>query len=201
VADEVDDALYEDGLQQLKPDLILSAGDLPFDYLENLVTRAGVPLLYVPGNHDADVKFHRSTYGPVVVEEPIPGPEGCDNVDGKILEVDGLRIAGLGGSIRYREGPNQYTQAAMRRRALALELRARLRKPPDVLLTHSPPRGLGDGDDLPHQGFEAFNRLLTVLHPRLMVHGHLHPYGRQRQDRQVGGTLIVNAVPHRLLEL
>ena len=201
MADEVDDALYEDGLQQLKPDLILSAGDLPFDYLENLVTRAGVPLLYVPGNHDADVKFHRSTYGPVVVEEPIPGPEGCDNVDGKILEVDGLRIAGLGGSIRYREGPNQYTQAAMRRRALALELRARLRKPPDVLLTHSPPRGLGDGDDLPHQGFEAFNRLLTVLHPRLMVHGHLHPYGRQRQDRQVGGTLIVNAVPHRLLEL
>ena len=201
MADEVDDALYEDGLRQLKPDLILSAGDLPFDYLENLVTRAGVPLLYVPGNHDADVKFHRSTYGPVVVEEPIPGPEGCDNVDGKILEVDGLRIAGLGGSIRYREGPNQYTQAAMRRRALALELRARLRKPPDVLLTHSPPRGLGDGDDLPHQGFEAFNRLLTVLHPRLMVHGHLHPYGRQRQDRQVGGTLIVNAVPHRLLEL
>jgi len=201
VADEVDDALYEDGRQQLKPDLILSAGDLPFDYLENLVTRAAVPLLYVPGNHDADVKFHRGTYGPVVVEEPIPGPEGCDNVDGKILEVDGLRIAGLGGSIRYREGPNQYTQAAMRRRALALELRARLRKPPDVLLTHSPPRGLGDGDDLPHQGFEAFNRLLTVLHPRLMVHGHLHPYGRQRQDRQLGGTLIVNAVPHRLLEL
>jgi uncharacterized protein len=201
IADEVDDALYEDALQQLKPDLILSAGDLPFDYLENLVTRAGVPLLYVPGNHDADVKYRRNTFGPVVVEEPIPGPEGCDNVDGKIIEVNGLRIAGLGGSIRYREGPNQYTQAAMRRRALALELKARLHKRPDVLLTHSPPKGLGDGEDLPHQGFEAFHRLITVLHPQLMVHGHLHPYGRKRSDRHLGNTLIVNAVPHRLLEL
>ena len=202
IADEVDEALYEDALHQLKPDLILSAGDLPFDYLENLVTRSGVPLLYVPGNHDADVKFRRHTYGPVVVEEPIPGPEGCDNVDGKIIEVSGLRVAGLGGSIKYREGPNQYTQAAMRRRALGLELRARVRRrAPDILLTHSPPKDLGDGQDLPHQGFEAFHRLLRVLRPRLMVHGHLHPYGRPRSDRHLGETLIVNAVPHRLLEL
>ena len=73
--------------------------------------------------------------------------------------------------------------------------------PPDILLTHSPPKGLGDGEDLPHQGFEAFHRLLTVLRPKLMVHGHLHPYGRKRSDRHLGETLIVNAVPHRLLEL
>ncbi len=202
VADEVDEALYEDALHELKPDLILSAGDLPFDYLENLVTRAGVPLLYVPGNHDADVKFRRNTYGPVVLEEPIPGPQGCDNVDGRIHAVNGLRIAGLGGSLRYREGPNQYTQAAMRRRAVGLELRARLRRrPPDIVLTHAAPRGCGDGDDLPHQGFEAFHRLVRVLRPKLLVHGHLHPYGRRREDRRLGETLIVNAVPHRLLEL
>ena len=201
IADEVEEALYEDALHELKPDLILSAGDLPFEYLENLVTRAGVPLLYVPGNHDPDVQFRRNTYGPVVVEEPIPGPQGCENVDGKVLNVDGLRVAGLGGSVRYREGPNQYTQAGMRRRALGLELRSHLRGRPDVLLTHAPPRGLGDGEDPPHYGFEAFHRLLRVLRPRFLVHGHLHPYGRPRADRQVGDTLLVNAVPHRLLEL
>src|SRR2546430_17482414 len=93
IADEVDDALYEDSLHQLKPDLILSAGDLPFDYLENLVTRAGVPLLYVPGHHDADVKFRRHTYGPEGVEEPIPRPEGRDNPDGRIIEGNGLPLA------------------------------------------------------------------------------------------------------------
>jgi len=202
VADEVDEALYEDTLYELKPDLILSAGDLPFDYLENLVTRAGVPLLYVPGNHDPDVQFRRNTYGPVVVEEPIPGPQGCDNIDGKLVQVGGLRVAGLGGSLRYREGPNQYSQSGMRRRALGMELRARLRRRrPDVLLTHAPPQGCGDGEDLAHQGFQAFHRVVNVLRPRLLVHGHLHPYGRKRDDRRLGETLVVNAVPYRLLEV
>ena len=116
------------------------------------------------------------------------------------LAVFGLH--GLGGCLRYREGPNQYTQAGMGRRALELELRARLRRQPvDILLTHAPPRGCGDGDDLAHQGFAAFHRLVNVLRPRLLVHGHLHPYGRKRDDRRLGDTLIVNAVPNRLLEL
>lgn len=201
VADEESEALYGDELKRIRPDLILAAGDLPFDYLENLLTRAAVPLLYVPGNHDPDVGYHRSNYGPVVVDEPIPGPQGCDNVDGRLLDISGLRVAGLGGSIRYKEGPNQYSQRAMRRRALTLEARARLTRLPDILLTHSPPRGCGDGDDPPHVGFEAFHRLLRVLKPKLMVHGHLHPYGRKRDDRHWGQTLIVNAVPYRVLEL
>ena len=206
VADEEAEALYGDALDELKPDLILAAGDLPFDYLENLLTRAAVPLVYVPGNHDADVRFRPDSYGPVVVEQPIPGPQGADNADGKILDVAGLRIAGLGGSLRYRVGPNQYTQGQMRRRALGLELRALwrrlLRKPGvDILLTHAPPLGLGDGEDHPHRGFAAFHRLVRVLHPKLMVHGHVHPYGRKRDDRELGTTQVVNAVPYRLLEI
>ena len=206
MADEEDQALYGDALGELRADLIVAAGDLPFDYLENLVTRAGVPLVYVPGNHDADVRFRRDSYGPVVFEQPIPGPEGCDNADGRIIEAAGLRIAGLGGSIRYRVGPNQYTQRQMRRRALGLELRARWRRRlgrpgVDILLTHAPPLGLGDGEDPPHQGFAAFHRLVGVLRPRLLVHGHVHPYGRRREDRELGPTQVVNAVPYRLLEL
>jgi predicted phosphodiesterase len=206
VADEEAEALYGEALQELKPDLIVAAGDLPFDYLENLVTRAGVPLVYVPGNHDADVRLRPQNYGPVVVEQPIPGPQGCDNVDGKILDAGGLRVAGLGGSLRYRVGPNQYSQRQMRRRALGLELRARWRRllgrpGVDILLTHAPPLGLGDGEDLPHRGFAAFHRLVGVLRPRLLVHGHVHPYGRQRDDRELGATQVVNAVPYRLLEL
>ncbi len=48
VADEVDESLGGEALAQLRPDLMLSAGDLPFDYLEYLVTVLNVPLLYVP---------------------------------------------------------------------------------------------------------------------------------------------------------
>ncbi|HYU92441.1 MAG TPA: metallophosphoesterase, partial [Actinomycetota bacterium] len=114
VADEVDESLGGEALAQLRPDLMLSAGDLPFDYLEYLVTVLNVPLLYVPGNHDPSLHSRREELAwPPSIElkdarDPV-GPLGCTNVDGRIEDVAGLRVAGLGGSIRYREGPNQYT--------------------------------------------------------------------------------------------
>ena len=46
-----------------------------------------------------------------------PRPPGCPNVDGTVLDVAGLRIAGLGGCVRYRPGPNQYSQREYQRRA------------------------------------------------------------------------------------
>src|SRR5258708_10890199 len=62
VADEVDEFLYGDKLDTVRPDLIVSCGDLPFDYLEFLVTSLAVPLLYVPGNHDPNVKPIDTTF-------------------------------------------------------------------------------------------------------------------------------------------
>ncbi len=121
VADEVDESLGGEALAQLRPDLVLSAGDLPFDYLEYLVTVLNVPLLYVPGNHDPALRERRGELAwPPSVElkdtrDPV-GPLGCTNVEGRIEDVAGIRVAGLGGSVRYREGPNQYTQKEMRRR-------------------------------------------------------------------------------------
>lgn len=206
IADEVERVLYGEALHRLRPDLIVSAGDLPFDYLENLVTRANVPLVYVPGNHDPDVtRMVRSDGLWSVPHDVLPGPQGCDTVDGVVLQVAGLRIAGLGGSIRYKEGPNQYTQREMRWRALRLEARARLRLgfrgALDVLVTHAPPEGLGDAGDPAHQGFAALQRLVAQLRPRLLVHGHVHPVHRKAPDLELGVTRVVNVIPYRVLEL
>jgi Icc-related predicted phosphoesterase len=208
IADEVEAALYGDKLQRLRPDVVISCGDLPFEYLENLVTRAAVPLVYVPGNHDPE-----ETRGAVAAgmwlspapgpSDPWPGPQGCDSADGRLVEAAGLRIAGLGGSLRYKPGPNQYTQGEMRLRALGLEARARLRigRGIDVIVTHAPPLDLGDGQDPAHRGFAAFHRLVSRLRPRLLLHGHVHPVHRRAEDRQIGATLVVNAIPYRLLEI
>jgi Icc-related predicted phosphoesterase len=165
-----------------------------------------VPLLYVPGNHDPNVKPTDTTFVPLDHRVPIPGPEGCDNVDGRITEVQGLRVAGLGGSLRYKDGPNQYTQAQMRWRAINLEFRIRLKRVAsgrkvDVLITHAPPFGVASAEDAAHVGFVAFNRIITGLHPQLLVHGHLHPFGKAQPERRVNGTRIVNAIPSRLIEL
>jgi Calcineurin-like phosphoesterase len=211
VADEVNDALYTaETLKRAAADVAVSCGDLPFDYLEYLVTILNVPLLYVPGNHDPDLGARSELEGlglpPLQVaaewtDRPSPGPQGGTNVDGRVEVARGLRVGGLGGSVRYREGPNQYTQAQMGRRARLLALRARLRGGLDLLVTHAPPLGVGDEEDPAHTGFSAFHWLANRLRPRLLVHGHIHPYGRKRPDRRIGEMLVVNAVPSRIVEV
>jgi predicted phosphodiesterase len=202
----VDESLYGDKLPTLAPDLVVSCGDLPFDYLEYLVTRANVPLLYVPGNHDPNVKPPDTTWTPLHAELPVPGAQGCENLDGRVVDLNGVRIAGLGGSLRYKEGPNQYTQAQMLRRAVSLELwislkRVRRGRKLDILVTHAPPFGVAEAKDETHQGFKAFNRLIKKFHPLLLVHGHVHPYGRTLPELRLEGTRIVNAVPSRTIEI
>ena len=120
-------------------DLILSCGDLDPDYLQFLVTMAGCPLLYVRGNHDE--RYDRKP------------PLGCTCVEDRIYNYRGVRVLGLGGSMRYRNGECMYTEAEMRARILKLSWQIRLMGGFDILLTHAPARGMGDMEDLPHRGF------------------------------------------------
>jgi predicted phosphodiesterase len=211
VADQVDDAMYGSRLATLQPSLIVGCGDLPADYLEYLVTLLNVPLVYVPGNHDPNLRPPADPIWPPTpqtsnLKDP-PGPLGGINIDDRLVDVAGLRVAGLGGSIRYREGPNQYTQEQMRGRARRLRRRARWKRLPDrrgvdVIVTHAPPFGHGDEPDDPaHVGIEALLALIDEWRPRLLLHGHVHPYGVERPDRVRGTTTIVNVVPWRLVEV
>jgi Icc-related predicted phosphoesterase len=43
--------------------------------------------------------------------------------------------------------------------------------------------------------------VVAALRPRLLVHGHIHPYGERVPDRMIGNTRVVNVVGRRLLEL
>jgi Icc-related predicted phosphoesterase len=70
-----------------------------------------------------------------------------------------------------------------------------------VLLTHAPALGWGPPDDLAHRGFAAFVRLVKDLTPRLLIHGHVHPYGRVTPERKLAATQVINAVPSRLIEI
>ena len=190
----------------MRPDVVLSCGDLPFDYLEFLVSRVDVPLLYVPGNHDPDLGPVDTTWMPLSAEPPSLGPPGCQNIDGRLVDADGLHIAGLGGSLRYRKGANQYSEAEMSRRVLKLGLRIRLKRMRrarklDVLVTHAPPFGVAPMQDAAHTGFVAFARMIRSFQPALAVHGHVHPYGRKQLEGVIGSTRVVNAVPSRLIEL
>ena len=209
MADEVVEQLWTEQVHALDVDLILAAGDLPFDYLEFLANALDRPLVFVPGNHDVDLSGYSNVRGlwtKAGVPVRWPGPTGAVNADERVVDVAGLRIAGLGGSIRYNKGPNQWTERQQARRArrvsrLAGWRRLRDGRGVDVLLTHSPPLGCGDEPDAPHRGFECLNGLVSRLRPDFMLHGHIHPHGVPRPDRTLGETRVVNVVPYKVLDI
>ena len=170
-------------------DLILSAGDLSAAYLEFLATFAKCPVLYVHGNHDTRYE-----------KKP---PEGCISIEDKIYVHNGVRILGLGGSMCYNFGAFQYTEREMAHRLLKLKPKIMLNRGFDILLTHSPAKGFHDGEDLPHQGFNCFRKLLIKRKPALFVHGHVHlSYGRgfKRED-YFNDTRVVNAFEKHIIEM
>ena len=181
-------------------DLILSCGDLPFHYLEYVVTMLGKRLYYVRGNH-AQKDVLRSD-GSVKL-----GPEGCLNIHRRVVNHNGLLIAGLEGSMRYNEGEHQYTQAQMSLlvRAMAPRLwwnRWRLGRSVDILITHAPPLGIHDGEDLCHRGFQAFRDFMERYKPRYLVHGHMHLYRQDaRRATRHGETMVLNTYGHQIIEI
>ena len=183
LADVADKALWDYLDRSLLEgiDLVLSCGDLPAEYLSFLTCFTNAPILYVRGNHD---DYDRRP------------PEGCVCVEDDICVVNGLRVLGLGGSMKYRQAPNMYTERQMARRARKLWWKLRRNRGFDILLTHAPARGVGDQEDLAHRGFETFNRLMARWRPRYMVHGHVHlEYGPLsfKRERRYEDTVVVNA--------
>ncbi len=170
-------------------DLIVSCGDLKAAYLSFLATMVSVPVLYVHGNHDDKYE--------------IDPPEGCICIEDQIYEFNGIRLLGLGGSHRYKPGDNQYTNKQMRKRVRRLRYKLWRSKGFDILVTHSPARGVHDDEDLCHQGFHVFNELIEQYHPKYFVHGHVHMnYGRKfpREDL-VGDTKVINAFEKYVVEI
>jgi len=172
-------------------DLIVGCGDLPASYLEFVVSQLDVPLVYVPGNHDPD-DYH------------VPG--GI-NIDGKVVLIAGVLIAGLGGSRRYKpRGRHQYSSLEMRLRSLRLISRVFRhqilhQRSLDIFVTHAPPYGVHDQCDVPHTGFEVFHDIMRVARPALMLHGHVHvPRNIVAKETVQHGCRILNVYPSKVVD-
>lgn len=180
-------------------ELILGCGDMPYTYLEYLVTMLNVPMFYVPGNHDPQFDPHTAQ----------SRAEGGSNLDLKIVRHNKFLIGGFGGSIRYRpDGINQYTQTEAYLRAYKLLpylLLNRLQygRALDILVSHSPPFGIHDDSDPAHNGLKALNWLIRIAQPRYLFHGHTHFYKRNlaSPETTIGLTKVMNVYPYKIIEV
>ncbi|MBN1202751.1 MAG: metallophosphoesterase family protein [Anaerolineae bacterium] len=173
--------------------LLVSCGDMPPDYLEFITSVLYVPLAFVRGNHDTRY---------------VPDRPGGDDLHLRIRKYEGYTFAGLEGSICYNKGRIQYTEAEMFRKTLRLLSRMLLvwavyRRPVDVLVTHSPPKGIHDiPDDYAHRGFRSFRWLMRWARPRYLIHGHVDTWDRRQVTKTAFcHTTVINVNPVSVLTL
>ncbi len=171
------------------PDLIISCGDLPPEYLEFLRDRLDRPLYYVKGNHDL-------RYSPT-------NPLGCENIHTKVKKFQSLNILGLEGSIWYSGGVNQYTDKEMSRIILSKWFSIWRKGGIDMVVSHAPPRHIHDAEDRCHIGFESFVNLINKRKPKYFLHGHIHKEFENFEARatKVNETKVINVCGYAIFEV
>jgi Icc-related predicted phosphoesterase len=210
VSDQIDPLVYSPFIKERfgDADMVLSAGDLPMDYLEFIVSSLNKPLLFVFGNHN--LKEYPSYTGKGDIPNYDFTPEehfsGAVHVDSRIHREGGLIIMGLGGSMRYNHGENQFSNIGMfwkivTKIPVLLFNRIFYGRYLDILLTHAAPEGIHDRKDLCHRGFRAFLWFMRTFKPGYLVHGHIHLYDLSTvRVTRYCQTTVLNAFGHYMID-
>lgn len=181
-------------------DLIIGCGDLPYYYLEFVLSMMDVPLFYVRGNHDKVVEY--SPEGQQRV-----GPHGGNDLHRKVIRNNNVLLAGVDGCLRYRPGPYQYTQSEMWINVFSLIPKLLLNRALygrylDIFVTHAPPTGIHDESDHPHNGIHAFRWFINIFRPTYHLHGHVHVYRPDTVTKtKLGSTTVINAYKYSVVDL
>lgn len=176
-------------------DVVIGCGDLPYYYLEFIISMLDVPLYFVRGNH---AKLVEHTSG-----GPRRAPWGAVDLHRSSICHESILLAGVEGSLRYNRGPFQYSQSEMWLHIVHLVPKmlhnyARHGRFLDVFVTHAPPWGIHDQSDRAHQGIKAFRWFDKVFAPAYHFHGHIHVYNSKTvTETTFHRTKIVNTFGFR----
>lgn len=199
ISDTVVDGLYSAGASGrcAEAELIISCGDLPYYYPEYLISILNIPLFYVRGNHDVGAESFQKAH---------PGPLGGFDLHRRIHVENGVILAGVEGSLRYRDGPFMYSQSEMWFNVFGLIPyllinRIRYGRYVDIFVSHAPPFGVNDREDYPHKGVKAFHWFDRVFLPKYHLHGHIHLYQHQNSRvSKIGNTSVINCYGYQIID-
>lgn len=140
-------------------DIIAILGDVNGTFLKTLnETFPNKRKIGVLGNHDR--KGHFDHYD-------------VENIHNRIIEIDGIKFAGIEGSVRYKDGDNfpLYTQMDIINLCDELDYA-------DIVISHNSPYGIHDSSDIvgdiAHLGFQGLMYYIESKKPIYCIHGHQH---------------------------
>ncbi len=128
-------------------------GDIPNQALELIRCVSRKPIFGVLGNHDELNQLERC---------------GIINLHGKTIKLNGITIAGFGGSHRYKDG--SYAMLTQRESIAA----ARSLPPADILISHDTAYYIMGRRDKAHCGLKGISRYIAHRKVKLNLCGHYH---------------------------
>ena len=214
VADTIAPLVYSSHIKERfgDVDMVIGAGDLPMEYLEFIASSLNKPVLFVFGNHNLKRLNHfrkgqSSMFENQLESGLVPESFGSTHIDNTVMHIKGLLIGGLGGSIRYNNGENQFSELQMYFKVFRMIPRMLWNRIIhgryiDILVAHSAPFGINDKDDPCHRGFKTFLWFMGTFKPRFLLHGHIHLYDQNAiRETSFNGTRIINVYDYYRLTL
>ena len=213
ISDEINNLIYSPAIKSRFKDIdiVLSCGDLRSNYYDYIMTNLNKPLLFVFGNHHLQkigvYKSSADIYNLPQTPYNLRGKIGGTYIGGKLKKVKGLIIGGLGGSMKYNRGKNQYSNAQMFRIIVRMIPKLIFNRIffgrfIDILVTHAPPFGIHDLPDKCHTGFKAFLWFMRKFKPQFLVHGHIHLYDQHSvRESRYHDTTVINAFSCFIIEI
>jgi len=168
------------------------------EYLKNITNYDYCILL---GDHSADDLYEITK---IIPKEKICGVLGnhdswekykeydIKNIDGKVIDIKGIRIAGISGSFKYKNS-DQY---ALYTHEESIEI-ANNMEAADILVSHDKPfteKQYGDA----HDGLKGITQYIYKNHIPLHIHGHLH---EESEEILKNGTKSIGLYKIKLIEL
>ena len=140
-------------------DCCILLGDHSASDLEEILNIVPANKIYgVLGNHDSWDKY--DIYG-------------INNINGKVIEINGVRIAGISGGFKYKDS-NDY---ALYTHEESIEIADRMENA-DILITHDK-AFTQDKHNPAHDGLKGITEYIYKNHIALHIHGHLHEESEQ----------------------
>lgn len=171
----------ENGLNEV--DVILSAGDLSYSYLQTIQRNIKKPLFFVRGNHD--------------VFKPKKFDSEC--IEWRCFEYNGIRIAGIGCTSRNN---HVLSEKQMSKKLDKLYKKIKKLSGADIVVSHYPIYVTGDDVDESHRGYRALKEFAEKVCPKYFVYGHNHlSYGRKDRITYLNDTVLINAYEKHVLEI
>ena len=171
---------FEEYMQQLNSsdyDICITLGDISGNDFEIIKKYIPNNKLYgIVGNHDSLNSLEEN---------------GITNINGKVIECKGVKIAAIMGSNRYKSG-----DYGMMTQDECIELEQKM-KEADILVSHDK-AFIFDRHDNVHDGLKGITDYIYRNHIPLHIHGHLH---EEYEETLKNGTKSICLYKIKLLKI